>query len=122
MHLKSHINQTAIVLVLLFVNSTASAAVHIASYSFDEPDWAVSKSVFDSIGGHNGSVSGVIKRNRSDAPTAHPNTCASATFRGGAIDITGLPVSTTPGDKTSISFWVYWDGVNSIIAIRMASS
>ncbi len=117
MHLKSHINQTAIVLVLLFVNCTASAAVHIASYSFDESDWAVSASVFDSVGGYHGSVSGAIKRNRADASTAHPNTCASATFVGGAIDIVDLPVSTTPGDKTSISFWMYWDGVNSIMPL-----
>ena len=117
MRLKTHINQTAIALILLLVNNSASAATRIASYSFDEPDWTVSASIFDSIGGHHGNVSGVIKRNSSDTPTAHPNTCASATFRSGAIDITGLPVSTTPGDKTSISFWMYWDGVNSIMPL-----
>ncbi|PHS68896.1 MAG: hypothetical protein COB23_08270 [Methylophaga sp.] len=109
---------TLISLLFLFlINNTATAAVKIASYSFDESDWHLTGSVLDSIGGHHGVVNDSIGRHRADAATAHPNTCASASFGGGSIDISGLPVSTTSGDKTSVSFWMYWDGTNSIMPI-----
>ena len=117
MRLNKLIHQTIILLAVLLLNSVALAAVPIASYSFDETDWAVTATVSDSVGGHNGVVSGAISRNNTSAATAHPNTCASATFGGGAIDIAGLPVSTTAGDKTTISFWMYWDGTNSIMPL-----
>ena len=117
MRLNRLIHQTVILLLLLLLNSVVSAATPIASYSFDETDWAVIATVADSVGGHNGVVSGAISRNNSNSTTAHPNTCASATFGGGAIDITGLPISTTAGDKTTISFWMYWDGTNSIMPL-----
>lgn len=117
MRLNRLINQTLVLVFLLLLNNMASAAVPIASYSFDETNWAVTATAPDSVGGHNGLVSGAISRNHTSSSTAHPNTCASATFGGGAIDITGLPVSTTAGDKTTISFWMYWDGTNSIMPL-----
>jgi hypothetical protein len=41
-------------------------------------------------------------------------TLAGPTANGGAIDITGLPVSTTANAQTSVAFWMYWDGVSSV--------
>jgi MSHA biogenesis protein MshQ len=110
-------NSLIILLLLLIISNTTFAAVKIASYSFDETNWATDTKVLDSIGGHNGAVNGPINRNNSDSVFAHPNTCASASFGGGSIDISGLPVSTVAGDKTTLSFWMYWDGKNSVMPV-----
>ena len=32
---------------------------------------------------------------------------------GGAIDITGLPVSTTSNAQTTVAFWLYWNGTST---------
>lgn len=53
------------------------------------------------------------------ARTGVSGTCAYARFSGplvggGAFDISGLPVSTAPGAKTSVAFWMYWDGVSGV--------
>jgi hypothetical protein len=45
-------------------------------------------------------------------------TCGYATLAGpaaggAAIDITGLPVSTTSNAQTTVSFWMYWNGTTS---------
>ncbi len=51
----------------------------------------------------------------SPARSGATGTCGYATFTGStsggsAFTFDGLPVSTTTGAKTSVSFWMYWDG------------
>ncbi len=58
----------------------------------------------------------------SPARSGVPGTCAYGSFpgptgNGGALSIGGLPVNTTAGAKTSVSFWMYWDGTNSVMPI-----
>jgi len=91
-------------------------ATLIAAYNFDD-DWATSGVLTDTVGGANGAVSGAVASIPAPASGAKGDTCNAADFNGGAIDITGLAVSTTPGDKTSISFWMNWDGTNSVMPI-----
>ncbi|MCW8890911.1 MAG: LamG domain-containing protein, partial [Sedimenticola sp.] len=54
--------------------------------------------------------------------TGNPGTCDYATLpgpysNGGAFTVSGLPVSVANGAKTSVAFWMYWDGTNSVMPI-----
>jgi MSHA biogenesis protein MshQ len=91
-------------------------ATLIAEYGFDD-DWDTSGSLLDSVGGLNGVQTGAVTRVATPAQGAKRNTCFGGQFNGGAFDINNLPVSTTSGDKTSISFWMYWDGSNSVMPL-----
>ena len=90
------------------------AAVLIASYDFNDT-WSSSQDLEDSVGTADGSVSGSISRITSPASGLKPDTCYAGNFSGGAIDIYGLPVDTRPGKQTSVSFWMKWDGRNSVM-------
>ena len=89
-------------------------ATLIAEYDFDD-DWDIAGNLIDSVGGFNGVQSGAITRVATPAEGTKPNTCFGGEFSGGAFDINGLPVSTANGDKTSISFWMKWDGTDSVM-------
>ncbi len=88
------------------VNATA-----IAEYRFDECayDTTVGE-VEDSIDGdNNGTLNGSIDI------SSNSKVCNSAEFSGGAIDIDNLDVDISAGAKTTVSFWMYWDGTNSVM-------
>ncbi len=103
-----------IVFVLLLVSSMAySAGTLIGQYQFDV--CSSSDLGNDSTGNQNGSVSGAVALNKTPPPGKQ--TCSASTFSGGTISISGLPVSTNAGDKTSVSFWMYWDGTNNMMPI-----
>lgn len=91
-------------------------AVLIASYNFND-NWSSSQDLEDAVGTADGVVSGSVSRTNAPASGLKPDTCYSGNFRGGAIDIYGLPVSTAPGKQTSISFWMKWDGSNSVMPL-----
>lgn len=114
MYLKPFLQQAAL-FILMLLGQTAQAATPIASYSFDEIDWVSNRFANDSIGNHNANISGTISRQNSNSSTSHADTCASAQFGGGGLNISGLPISKSNGDKTSVSFWMYWDGSNSVM-------
>jgi MSHA biogenesis protein MshQ len=92
------------------------AATIIAEYTFDD-DWNISNSLTDTVGASHGVVSGAITRIATPAEDSKPDSCFGGEFSGGAIDINGLPVSVSVGDKTSISFWMNWDGTNSVMPL-----
>ena len=94
--------------------STTPEAVLIASYNFDD-DWITNNSLIDQTGSYNGSPDGSISRVLAGASSPKGDTCYAGSFSGGDIDITGLPVSTATGAKTSVSFWMYWDGTNNVM-------
>ncbi len=83
-----------------------------AYYSFNE-NWTTD--VRDIIGNFTGYITGSVARTSAPSSGLKGDTCYAADFNGGAIDITGLPLSTDAGDKTSVSFWMYWDGNNSVM-------
>ncbi len=107
----------ALALGLLVASSSSAQGALIAHYDFDVCDWDINGIATDSVGGHDGTVTGGVFRNGDPTSGRKPDTCGTAEFVGGAIDITGLPVSTASGAKTSVSFWMYWDGTNSVMPI-----
>ncbi|MDD0840759.1 carbohydrate-binding domain-containing protein [Curvibacter sp. HBC61] len=53
------------------------------------------------------------------ARTGTTGTCGYARLSGpltggGAFEVRGLPVSTAAGAKTSVAFWMYWDGTSGV--------
>jgi len=90
----------------------------LGEYRFD----ASSTSVIDSSGAaRDGSVvppGSVAWSNAAPARPGTTGTCGYATFASaGSAAIPGLPVSTAPGDRTSVSFWMYWDGTDNMMPI-----
>ena len=47
--------------------------------------------------------------------------CNSGLFNKGAIDINNLNVSTVTGDKTTVSFWMYWYGMDNVMPFGWCS-
>lgn len=107
--------------------SSAIAAILLGEYRFEEPLWnGVSGEVKDSSGNNrHGTAIGSPLPSTSTAAVArigNPGTCGYAQMpgpysNGGAFRLPGLPVSTVAGAKTSVAFWMYWDGTNSVMPL-----
>jgi len=55
------------------------------------------------------------------ARAGDPGTCLNVSLPNNpAIDVAGLPVLTTVGAATSVSFWMYWDGTNGVMPLGWA--
>lgn len=95
----------------------------IAQYRMEEAAWAgTTGELKDSAGYTGGPFNGqaigspfATPASANPARASNPGTCGYATMSGGAFDIPNLPVVTTPGAKTSVAFWMYWDGTNSVM-------
>jgi MSHA biogenesis protein MshQ len=116
-------------------NNTASAsytinATLIAEYHLDETSWnGTAGEVTDTAGYSGGPFNGAAIGSAnpthaiaSPAISGNPGTCGYATLpgpigNGGAFSISGLPVSATSAAKTSVSFWMYWDGTDSVMPL-----
>ena len=93
----------------------------LAVYYMDESSWSTGTAgdVKDSSGNsHNGTPYGSAAINTSDSHIGY-----SGEFSGGSgyIDISGLPVSTSSGDQTTVTFWIKWLGGNSQMPIGWSS-
>lgn len=96
-------------------------AVKIAEYRFEEDSWnGTPEEVIDYSGNdyhgrlHNNSTPDTTL----PALTGNPGTCGYASQNDGAIQITGLPLDTTTvGVKTTVAFWMNWDGTNNVMPI-----
>ncbi|MFW5442938.1 MAG: DUF6701 domain-containing protein [Methylococcaceae bacterium] len=95
-------------------NTLSCEADLIASYNFDD-DWVSNSSLTDQTGSYNGTPSGSVSQVSAEASGFKGDTCNAGSFTGGAIDVSGLPVSTSTGAKTSVSFWMYWDGTENVM-------
>ena len=98
----------------------AQAAL-LSEYRFDDVPWCTPVSALDTVGGRNGSLIGGVAWEDSPASGGKPVNGAAARFAGGAIDITGLPFNLAAGAKNSVSFWMFWDGTNSVMPIGFQS-
>ncbi len=92
----------------------AAVAELIASYNFDD-DWVTNSSLTDQTGNYDGTPTGTVTQVPAGTSELKGDSCSAAAFGQGYIDISGLPVSTLPGAKTSVSFWMYWDGTNGVM-------
>ncbi|MFQ3248461.1 MAG: MSHA biogenesis protein MshQ [Glaciecola sp.] len=93
----------------------------LLEYRFEEETWnGTAGEILDNTGnGHNATV--VSNSSPADALaaiTGNPGTCGYASQTAGSIQVTGLPLdTTTDGVKTTVTFWMYWDGTNSVMPI-----
>jgi prepilin-type N-terminal cleavage/methylation domain-containing protein len=93
----------------------------LAIYYMDESSWSVGTAgeVKDSSGNsYHGTPSGSAAINTADSHIGY-----SGEFSGsnGTIDVSGLPVSTSSGDQTTVTFWMKWLGGNSQMPIGWTS-
>jgi len=93
----------------------------LAAYRFEDATWnGTAGEVKDASGNNRHGIavgsSLPVLATAQPAKSGSPGTCGYANFAGGALD---LPVnaSTTPGDKTTVAFWMFWDGTNGIMPI-----
>lgn len=92
----------------------------VASYSFNTV-WAGADPVGDAVGGWDGIRSGNLTQAPAPALAPKPETCRAATFAGGAIDVSGLPLSQVAGAKAIVSFWMNWNGAIDAVPIAWQS-
>lgn len=109
--------------------STPPATTLLGKYTMDEAAWAVGTgSVLDSSGnGRHGDVVATTAptatvASASSARAGNPGTCGYGTFTSaytstGRVSIPNLPVNTTSGAQTSVSFWMYWNGTSGTMPI-----
>lgn len=101
----------------------SNTATNIAYYKMDEFSWSGTVNETKDTAGYAGGpfdgqgIGSPVPTASSSSParTGATGTCGYATFSGSttggsAFTLDGLPVSTTAGAKTSVSFWMYWDG------------
>jgi MSHA biogenesis protein MshQ len=118
------------VLILLLVSAQAFSATLVAHYAMEESAWNGSANELKdaaSYGGgpFDGQGIGTPKPTATSATPARAGssgTCGYAEFSGArsggsAFTMDNLPVSTSAGAKTSVSFWMYWDGTNAVMPL-----
>jgi len=85
----------------------------IAAYYMDESSWTIGAAdeVADSSGnGYHGAPNGSPGSVTVNTAASHIGNSADFNGVDGRIDVTGLPVSTTLGDQTTVTFWMFWRG------------
>lgn len=107
------------ILSVIFLQSLMGySATLLAEYRMDEASWNGSANeVLDSSvnGKHGTALSSKMPPVNLAATYASGGQCKVGTFNLNAIDLTGLGVDTSAGAKTTVSFWVKWDGSNDVI-------
>lgn len=117
----------AMLWLLLCLSSASFAATLLGEYRFEDGVWNGAPSeVKDASGNnrHGQAIGSPLPTPALVAParSGNPGTCGYASLpgsanNGGAIRVPGLPVNTSPGAKTSVAFWMYWDGTNGIMPV-----
>jgi len=112
------------------LTSTCQIATLVAEYRFEEASWnGTAGELKDSAGYASGPYNGKAQgsglptvASASPARAGNPGTCGYASLpgpanNGGSFVVGGLPVSTTAGAQTSVSFWMYWTGTDSVLPL-----
>ena len=93
----------------------------LLEYRFEENLWdGTADEILDNTGnGYDAQIiNGSSPLRTSPAITGNPGTCGYASQDNGSIQVTGLPVDTiTDGTKTTITFWMNWDGTNNVMPL-----
>ena len=110
--------------------ATVAGTTLLAAYSFEETGYAGNASELQdsagySAGPYNGKAQGVALPTAvatSPARSGSTGTCGYANLpgpaaNGGDFAVTGLPVSTTSGDQTTVAFWMYWTGTDQVVPV-----
>ncbi|MFW8591009.1 DUF6701 domain-containing protein [Glaciecola sp. 2405UD65-10] len=92
----------------------------VLEYRFEEEVWdGTPGEIIDYTGNENHAniISNSSPEIASPAVDGNPGTCGYASQSNGAIALSNVPLDTTAGAKTSIAFWMKWDGTNGIMPI-----
>jgi hypothetical protein len=113
--------RTLLLLACMLLPATGVTATLLGEYRLEDIQWTGAASeVRDTSGNnrHGQAIGSPLPIPASDFPArpGHPGTCGYGTFAGGALN---LPVAgnLAAGAKTTVSFWMYWDGTNSVMPI-----
>jgi len=93
-----------------------SAAELLHHYTFDN-DWNTTSPVSDIVGNSHGVVNTGVQRVLSPLEGDKLESCYGAKFTNGNIKLTNLGLELTTGEKTSVSFWMKWNGSNRAMPI-----
>ncbi len=104
--------------VTITVNTDLSDA--IASYPFNTT-WAGVAPVPDIISRYDGTRLGSVTQVPAPTLGSKPDTGMAASFAGGVIDVSGLPMATSSGSKASVAFWMKWNGVDNAVPVSWSS-
>ncbi len=117
-------------LFLVLPAGPAAAATLLGDYPLEDLTWNGSANEVRDVSGnnHHGTAIGTPLPNPAFATPARPGkpgTCTYGSFpgptgNGGALTIGGLPVNLTAGAKTTVSFWMYWNGTDNMMPIGWA--
>jgi MSHA biogenesis protein MshQ len=93
----------------------------LLEYRFEENSWdGTAGEIRDNSGNdHHGKVNNnSIPETAAPALSGNLGTCGYASQKNGSIQVTGLPLNTsTTGVKTTVTFWMNWDGTDSTMPI-----
>ncbi len=92
----------------------------LAEYRFDDNSFgSETLNIVDSSGNdHHGSiVSNSEPGEDSPALNTDPGTCGYVDQQYGSIAVNNLPVDTSAGAKTTVTFWMNWDGTDNVMPI-----
>jgi MSHA biogenesis protein MshQ len=92
----------------------------IMEWRLEETSWnGTSDEVIDSSGNdyHGQRLLNASPQNSYPAISGSMGTCSYGSFSSGSIAVSGLPVSIATNAKTTVSFWMRWDGTNGSMPI-----
>lgn len=107
-------------ILLLGFMQVAQGAVLLGQYRLEDSSWGV---VADSSGNaRNGLATGSpapTPATGDAARTGATGTCGYGSFVGGSggLNVPSLPVNLSAGAKTSVSFWMKWNGIDGVMPI-----
>ena len=114
--------------VTLF-DDDASAQL-IARYDLEEGSWSGTAGELKDTAGYsggpfNGKAKGSPLPSTATAGPARPGSTGSCRYasllgpaaNGSAFIVSGLPVSTSSGAQTTVSFWMYWNGAGTVMPL-----
>ncbi|WP_220460822.1 MULTISPECIES: DUF6701 domain-containing protein [unclassified Colwellia] len=103
------------------IGTVGCKATPLLEYRFEEATWNGSPGeIFDHTGNnYNAQVNNnSTPQIASPALTGNPGTCGYASQNDGSIQATDLPLNTTTnGIKTTVTFWMNWNGEDSVMPI-----
>lgn len=106
--------------VKIEVESTSQPDI-LAEYRFEESSWnGTAGEILDSTGNgyHAQVLSNSIPESALPVLSGNPGTCNYASQNNGAINVIGLPLDTSTNSiKTTVTFWMNWDGTNNAMPI-----
>lgn len=100
--------------------ATCSCDILIAEYRFQDPPYnGTAGEVIDSSGNgyHGRMIASTAVEFTDPALTGNPGTCGYVSQNDGQIAISGLPVDTSEGAKTTVTFWMKWDGTGDAMPV-----